>query len=257
MVAWFPVMISFLASKQRLHSLQFIASLSPQQTTTHRRTKLASTMAASFPTEPTSPEGREPRTNWMIRPATVHDRDGCAALIQRSYGTLLAADYTEECLANCLPLITSPRQQLLTCNTWYVVEHPSTRQIVGCGGWTLRRPRADSQDDKGAPSNDEATVSADPPKTRPQLVPHLRHFAVHPDYARMGIASAIWQRTYREIQNQFASENLPFPTLEVYSTLTAEPFYASLGFVTVQRVEIELVKASVFPCILMRRAPST
>lgn len=82
------------------------------------------------------------KVNWIIRPATVDDRDGCAALIQLSYQTLLARDYSDECLAKCLPLITTPREQLLTCNTWFVVEHPSTRQIVGCGGWTVRSPLA-------------------------------------------------------------------------------------------------------------------
>ena len=44
----------------------------------------------------------------------------------------------------------------------------------------------------------------------------------------------------------------PNTTLEVYSTLTAEPFYAALGFLHVERVEIPLRECN-FTSILMRR----
>lgn len=45
-------------------------------------------------------------------------------------------------------------------------------------------------------------------------------------------------------------------TLEVFSTLTAVPFHASLGFVKIMDQELPLLEDCTFPCILMRRDPS-
>jgi GNAT superfamily N-acetyltransferase len=206
-------------------------------------------------------EQQQPSIKWIIRPATLHDHDCCAALIQKSFGTLLRADYSEECLAHCLPLITQPRHQLLTCNTWYLVEHPSTRQIVGCGGWTVRRPRpsnATVANETLSNASSHATVPSEQQNHSEsvQLMPQLRHFAVHPDYLRLGIAAAIWNRTHADIAAQFAAENRSFPVLQVFSTLTGEPFYQSLGFVSVQRVDFQLIKNGTFPTIFMLRDPT-
>jgi GNAT superfamily N-acetyltransferase len=87
-------------------------------------------------------------------------------------------------------------------------------------------------------------------------MPQLRHFAVHPDYLRLGIAAAIWNRTYAGIAAQFEAENKSFPVLQVFSTLTGEPFYQSLGFVSVQRVDFQLTKDGIFPTIFMLRDPT-
>lgn len=199
--------------------------------------------------------------NWIIRPATIDDRDGCAALIQLSYRTLLPRDYSDECLDKCLPLITTPREQLLTCNTWFVVEHPSTRQIVGCGGWTLRSPLAntakDTVENEEAATKESNAIEKAPSRVEPDApVPHLRHFATHPGHARMGIASSIWQKIHSEISKQFIDEGKPFPAMEVFSTLTAEGFYASCGFEVISRFDMTLGKDAVFPVILMRRSPA-
>ena len=202
---------------------------------------------------------RNDKIDWTIRPATIDDRDGCAALIQLSYRTLLPRDYSDECLANCLPLITTPREQLLTCNTWFVVEHPSTRQIVGCGGWTLRSPLASTNKQNKVDNDEAATQNTDLVESTPSLidpnepVPHLRHFATHPDYSRMGIASTIWKTIHSEVSKQFLAQGKPFPAMEVFGTLTAEGFYASCGFKVVSRFDMTLGKDAVFPVILMRR----
>lgn len=202
---------------------------------------------------------RKEIVNWIIRPATVDDREGCAELIRLSYRTLLPNDYSDECLEKCLPLITTPREQLLTCNTWFVVEHPSTQQIVGCGGWTLRSPLANAA--KNTEENKKtanSTITEEPPSCiDPEApVPHLRHFATHPDYSRMGIASTIWKKIHSEISKQFLDEGKPFPEMEVFSTLTAEGFYASCGFEAVSRFDMTLAKDAVFPVVLMRRKPT-
>lgn len=168
---------------------------------------------------------------WIIRPATLADSESVTSLLQASYGTLLRLDYSESCLANCLPLITVAQPQLLTCGTWYVVVHPETGQVIGCGGWTVRSPTSAS------------------PSDATKVVPHLRHFAVHPLFARKGVASLLWNYSLSSIQETIGR----IPMLEVFSTITAEPFYMQCGFHTIRHMEIELKKDLFFPCILMRR----
>jgi GNAT superfamily N-acetyltransferase len=172
------------------------------------------------------------------------------ALLQQSYGTLLRADYTEDCLAKYLPLISQPRDELLTCNTWYVVQDPSTQEFVGCGGWTVDPPKLPED------AIIEDSVATKGESTPSQFVPHLRHFAVHPNCLRRGIASDIWNRSKSAIEARCAAEKIPFPAFEVFSTLTAESFYKSLGFEQVSRIDLELVKGATFPSILMRRDPT-
>jgi GNAT superfamily N-acetyltransferase len=86
----------------------------------------------------------------------------------------------------------------------------------------------------------------------------LRHFAVDPAWTRRGVARALWERTWEDVQSwwwtaKHQSSSCQHPTLEVYSTLTAEPFYTSLGFVPVENLEIQLRPNCLFPTILMRR----
>mmetsp|Transcript_660 Transcript_660/g.1280 ORF Transcript_660/g.1280 Transcript_660/m.1280 type:complete len:201 (-) Transcript_660:928-1530(-) len=127
------------------------------------------------------PMSAAPRREWQVRPATRDDAASVNALLKASYEELLKADYEETILSNALPLITLAQEELLTCGTWYVVEHPETKQVVGCGGWTIRSPTSKGlMDAKGAP--------------------HLRHFACHPGWTRCGIASVIWQKTLADMK---------------------------------------------------------
>jgi ribosomal protein S18 acetylase RimI-like enzyme len=136
-----------------------------------------------------------------------------------------------------LGMFTQARTQLLNCNTWYLALHPVSGEIVGCGGWTFRSPAKSSE-------------GSDTPKP----VPHLRHFAVHPDHTRKGIANALFDRTWQDACSVMG----PLTTLEVFSTITAVAFYGSLGFEVVEHLQQPLTKDSLFPCVLMRReAPST
>lgn len=209
--------------------------LHPTRTTRQKRHGCASSVSSLAPTSERVVTGEhtslnKERIEWIIRPATIEDRNQTAKLLNASYYSLLPRNYDEETLAKALPAITTPRKQLLTCGTWYVAEHPVTKDIVGCGGWTLRSPRPNATD---------------------VPIPNLRHFATHPEWTRCGVGNALWTRTWTEI-SQAVGETT---ALEVYSTLLAEPFYASLGFASVKRVEIPLAKNCLFPCIIMRREP--
>ncbi|KAL3923537.1 MAG: hypothetical protein SGILL_001596 [Bacillariaceae sp.] len=173
------------------------------------------------------------RIDWKIRPATLADETAVNDLLMNSYENLLAKDYDADFLQTALPLITKGQQELLTCGTWYVVEDPRDGTLTGCGGWTFRNP----SDDGG-----------EAPK-----MPHLRHFATRADMTRKGIGKAIWDRSWRDIT--LKSENGAGTSLEVYGTLTAAPFYASVGFEKVKDLTLPLTDDCNFPCILMRRDP--
>ena len=172
------------------------------------------------------------KMNWLIRPASSEDASAIRDLLTKSYQNLLQPDYGDDVLTKALPLITEAREDLLTCGTWYVAQHPDTNQIVGCGGWTRLSPMSNV----GTPDEEG--------------MPHLRHFACDPEWTRTGIASAIWQRSIRDMANSYGK----VPSLEVFSTLTAIPFYQSLGFEKVNPVNIPLNQgACMFPAMLMNR----
>lgn len=193
--------------------------------------------------------------SWKVRPSTLDDKVAVQELLQASYSSLLAPDYDPDLLQVALPKICQPRDELLTCGTWYVVEDTSmqadgTTPLIGCGGWT---PRSPFQED----------------------IPHLRHFATHPQHTRKGVARAIWNQTWKdwcdyhyfkesetnhdnatkrkEVDDSSSLSVSQRPDMEVLSTLSAESFYASLGFAKVRDIDVPFGPNCLFPSILMRR----
>jgi GNAT superfamily N-acetyltransferase len=178
----------------------------------------------------TSPN--QDRIDWALRPATKEDAARCEKLLMESYSTMLPHDYDRDTLSKALPVFTAPHEDLLTCGTWYVVEHPTTNKIVGVGGWTMLA------------SGPAAALTE-------KSCPHLRQFATHPEWTRRGVGNAIWRRILSDVALAVG----PSTELEVFSSHTAEDFYASLGFVPVKHVDIPISEDCMFTVILMRRQP--
>lgn len=197
----------------------FTQTISSTRKSATRRTNIIMAM--------TSPQESTNRMQWIVRPSALDDSHAVTELLMSSYETLLQKDYDAKILKEALPLITSPRPELLTCGTWYVVEHPSTGSLVGCGGWTQENPSTRNK----------------------QGHPHVRHVATHPNFLRKGVASAIWNRIRQDITSQSGRDT----TLEVFSTLTAQTFYESLGFEAVGSIDIPLTATCKFPSVIMRR----
>lgn len=104
------------------------------------------TIEAASALEKWAPNGK---IAWIVRPVSPCDKQSIEHLLKVSFETLLPRFYSKEVLEVSLPLLTLLRPELLTCPTWYVVQHPSTGEIVGCGGWTAHTPKTDeAMDDR-------------------------------------------------------------------------------------------------------------
>jgi hypothetical protein len=218
-------------------------------------------------------------SSWTLRPACLEDADALKSLLERCYGSLLVDFHTHEVLEKALPLICQPSTELMTCGTWYVVSHPTDPlRIVGCGGWTLRKPGKPtnpyesnlssssssslSQSDTPFESSDNsyanhpaATASTSDATTTtdtPMIHANLRHFATDPEWLRRGIARAIWDRCQADVGYPETADHV---TWHVYSSLAAPDFYASLGFQLVTPVELPLSDDCIMPCLIMIKEP--
>lgn len=155
-----------------------------------------------------------------VRPSVTSDMAGVDALLARSYPALLKADYAPSVLVTALPIISRARPELITCGTYYVAVD-AAGAIVGAGGWTVQR---------GAPT-----------------VADIRHVVTDHRRTREGIARAIFD----EIFAQSAAAGIT--KFECWSTFTAVPFYAAMGFREVGPIEVPLRRGITFPAVRMVR----
>ena len=162
--------------------------------------------------------------DYSIRPAIASDADAISAMMLRSYGELLKPDYNPRILAKALPKLGKARPELLDCGTYFVAEG-SNGAIYGAGGWTDISPT------RGISNPGEG---------------HIRHVAVDPAYLRLGIGGAIAKAAFTSAREGGVS------ALRCMSTLTAESFYARLGFARIQPIELTLEPGLFFPAIEMR-----
>ena len=170
------------------------------------------------------------RIPWMIRPSTLADERDINQLFQHSWGELLMDYYEHDVLvAELQSLELSRHEELLTSATFYVVHHPDTQALVGCGGWSMTKPL------------DTITSYA-----------HLRQFCTHPQFQRQGIAKRIWERCQSDISKCCGADSI----VGVLSTFPAKSFYERLGFTLVRELDVPINEENeVFPCFFMLLEP--
>lgn len=166
-----------------------------------------------------------PRNAFRIRPSETAELDAVSAVLSASYSKLLVGSYDADALAMALPKMSTANPRLLDCGTHYVAEMPA-RRIAGCGGWT-----------RGQPGTGTIAEGAG----------HIRHFAGDPSFARQGLGSALVERCIAEPVDHGVH------TLECFSTLSAEAFFASVGFRTIGRIEVAFPNGIAFPSLHLRR----
>ncbi len=151
-----------------------------------------------------------PNTNTLtLRHATPADLSAVDALLARSYPRLLAADYPPSVMVTAIPIICRARPELLASGRYWLAED-AAGHLVGAGGWSAQAP---------APS--DGSTAAGPIF---EGLAHVRHVATDPDVVRRGVAKGLMDRVMTEVRNA------GYARMECMSTLTAVPFYASVGF---------------------------
>jgi GNAT superfamily N-acetyltransferase len=160
-----------------------------------------------------------------IRPTTARDLPRIDALLSESYPALLKADYPPSVLVTALPLIARANPSLLRSGTYFMAEDAEGRALAA-GGWTWSAPQG------GVGRRD---------------LGHVRHVVTHPDAVRMGLASAILERCFRE------ARRAGLTWMMVQSTRNAVPFYRAIGFEERTEIEITLRPGITFPAVEMAR----
>lgn len=160
----------------------------------------------------------------VIRPAMPADTESIARMLARSYRALLASDYEPSLLREALPLLAQAQPRLLTCGTYFIAEQDD--RVLAAGGWTDFSPHGAA----GLPGQG-----------------HIRHVATDPDAARQGLGRKVLERVIRSASAAGIS------VLHCQSTLTAVPFYESLGFRKRAGIEVRLPTGVLFPAVQMRR----
>lgn len=136
-----------------------------------------------------------------IRPTTLADLDMLSALIAASYATLDDGSYDHAQLQAAMPVMSKANPKLVESGTYYLVEAGGVP--AGCGGWS-----------SPAPWTGEVVTG----------VGHIRHFAVHPDFKRRGVAGMLLTHCLDEARAQGVT------LMKSQSSLPGVPFYQSFGF---------------------------
>lgn len=158
-----------------------------------------------------------------IRPTTSRDIAVVDDLLARSYPALLKADYPASVMVTALPIISRAQPDLVTCGTFYGAFEDET--LLGVGGWTAASPgRAKEVEGRG----------------------HIRHFATDPQRIRQGIGRAIIVKCLADARRAGVSQ------MRCQATLTAVPFYASVGFTRLSNIDVPLRAGIVFPAVEMQ-----
>jgi len=162
---------------------------------------------------------------YQTRIATVEDAKTVSALLVASYPELMRSAYPERELVPALVHMTQANLTLLASGRFYVAES-TDQEVIGCGGWSVERP------------GDRSVV--------PGLA-HIRHFATHPQWVGRGVGRALYRRCEAD------ARAIGCTAFECYSSLNAEPFYASVGFARVGSLEVSMAPDVIFRSIRMRR----
>ncbi|WP_371157367.1 GNAT family N-acetyltransferase [Jannaschia sp. 2305UL9-9] len=163
----------------------------------------------------------------LLRPATPDDAAAIDTLLAASYPRLLAEDYARDVLAAALPRMVRAQPALLASGTFYLL-FSTDGALVAAGGWTRQAPGRTGTVQPG--------------------VGNIRHVAAHPDHLRQGHARPLMQHIIQDARRCGVTR------LDCLSTLTAVPFYASLGFDRLANLDVAMGPDITFPSVRMVRA---
>lgn len=158
-----------------------------------------------------------------LRTAKQEDIPALRELIQHSARLLRYDLYSPETIEAALRGPLGLDSQLVEDGTYFVAEIDGV--LAGCGGWSQRRTLSGSDH---AVNRDDALLD---PQSEPAKI---RAFFTHPDYARLGVATALLRASEQ------AARQAGFRRVELAATLPGEPFYARHGYKLVEPRTVDL-----------------
>jgi GNAT superfamily N-acetyltransferase len=173
-----------------------------------------------------------------LRVAIQDDVPAIVKLIDASVRGLSMNYYSGPQIDQALRHVFGVDTQLILDRTYYVIESPEG-ELAASGGWSRRRTLYGGDQHKGN--------AADPlldPKTEPA---RIRAFFVPPRYARRGLGRRVFEAC------RASAERAGFSALELGATLPGVPFYETLGFKAVERVDAAMPDGLVLQIVRMRR----
>jgi GNAT superfamily N-acetyltransferase len=175
-----------------------------------------------------------------IRVATLVDVPALQSLVAASVRALSAGFYSPEQIEASIVKVFGVDTQLVADGTYFVIDAPAG--VAACGGWSYRRTLY---------GGDQMKDDIDP-RLDPEHDPaRIRAFFVHPDFARRGLARAL----YAECAHAACAAG--FRRLELMATLPGEPLYSALGFSPMERVSLPLGDSIELPLVRMQRSIDT
>ncbi|MFL5580988.1 MAG: GNAT family N-acetyltransferase [Gemmatimonadaceae bacterium] len=161
------------------------------------------------------------------------------ALIAASARGLSAGYYSPRQVEALIAFVFGVDTQLIADGTYYVIE-TAGGVPAAAGGWSARRTLY---------GGDQMKAGAGDPRLDPASEPaRIRAFFVDPAWARRGLARRL------HVACAEAARAAGFGAVELMATLPGEPFYESLGFVAIERVEATLPGGVVVPLVRMARS---
>lgn len=175
-------------------------------------------------------------TEFVLRQATLADRDTLEALIAESVRGLSRRDYTPAQIEAALGTAFGVDSELIRDGTYFVAD--AAGAAVGCGGWSRRRTLfgGDGQAGRASELLDPAHDAA-----------RVRAFFVRPDWARRGIGRALLARCEAE------ALAAGFRAAELLATLPGERLYRAFGYAGDERVEHTLPGGVLILFVPMRK----
>jgi N-acetylglutamate synthase-like GNAT family acetyltransferase len=174
--------------------------------------------------------------DYILRKATLADRDAIADLIKDSARSLSRADYSDAQIEGAIATVFGVDTNLIIDGTYFVAE--SAKKLIGCGGWSKRKTLFGGDQ---FPTRDANYLD---PETEPAKI---RAFFIHPQHARKGIARALLETCEAE------AKAAGFKSLELMSTLPGIKLYRACGYEGDNRVELEVGKEVTIGLVPMRK----
>lgn len=155
---------------------------------------------------------------FFVRVASEADGVEIVRLIEAAYMTLLHGHYDMQQIVAAVPSTAEIAAKLSTPGRCFVAaeEHGA---LVGTGAWTERGDSA-----------------------------YLQSFATHPDWIGRGVARAIYEACEHEVRA------CGITLIQCHSTLSAESFYAALGFRRVRQEQVRIADKVTSPVVFMTRS---